>query len=99
MWREASTSCWARAPTDPTPSRPQSPPQNRPPGGPPGRDRLMRDAIVVTGLGLVTPGGIGREATWQAVCAGRSVAGLDPELDGLPVPPSCRVPGFDAHEL
>ena len=59
----------------------------------------MRDAIVVTGVGLVTPGGIGREATWQAVCAGRSVAGLDPELDGLPVPLSCRVPGFDAHAL
>jgi 3-oxoacyl-[acyl-carrier-protein] synthase II len=59
----------------------------------------VHDAVAVTGIGLVTPGGIGREATWHAVGAGRSAALPDPELDGLPAPFSCRVPGFDASTL
>lgn len=59
----------------------------------------MSGAIAVTGIGLVTPGGIGHEATWQAVCGGRSTAHTDPDLKGLPVDFSCRVPGFDAHAL
>ncbi|MBO4209339.1 beta-ketoacyl-[acyl-carrier-protein] synthase family protein [Micromonospora echinofusca] len=50
---------------------------------------------VVTGLGLVTPGGIGVARTWQTVCAGTSTAAHDPDLAGLPVDLSCRVPGFD----
>ncbi|MFI5617671.1 beta-ketoacyl-[acyl-carrier-protein] synthase family protein [Streptomyces sp. NPDC051567] len=53
--------------------------------------------MSVTGTGLVTPGGIGTAATWQYVCDGRSAARHDPELDGLPAPFSCRVPGFGAH--
>ncbi|GAA1194509.1 beta-ketoacyl-[acyl-carrier-protein] synthase family protein [Kitasatospora gansuensis] len=54
----------------------------------------MRGAVVVTGTGLVTPGGIGTDATWSSVCGGRSAARPDPELVGLPVAISCRVPGF-----
>ncbi|MGX9889369.1 beta-ketoacyl-[acyl-carrier-protein] synthase family protein [Streptomyces sp. NPDC002276] len=50
------------------------------------------EEIAVTGIGLVTPGGIGTEATWEAVCAGRSAARTDPDLHGLPVTLSCRVP-------
>lgn len=55
--------------------------------------------IAITGLGLVTPAGIGTEASWQGVCAGVSAAATDPVLEGLPVDFSCRVPGFDANEL
>ncbi|MFC9842600.1 beta-ketoacyl-[acyl-carrier-protein] synthase family protein [Streptomyces sp. NPDC060223] len=48
--------------------------------------------VAITGIGLVTPGGIGTEPTWEAVCAGRSAARTDPALRGLPVSISCRVP-------
>ena len=55
--------------------------------------------IAVTGLGLVTPGGVGVEAGWSAVLAGRSTAAHDPVLVGQEVMISCRVPGFDADAL
>ncbi|MER7165661.1 beta-ketoacyl-[acyl-carrier-protein] synthase family protein [Micromonospora sp. NPDC000207] len=48
--------------------------------------------VAVTGLGLVTPAGIGTEETWARVCAGESTARNDPLLAGLPVDISCRVP-------
>ena len=51
--------------------------------------------VAVTGLGLVTPAGIGVEATWRRVLSGRPTAAVDPVLAGLPVDFSCRVPGFD----
>ncbi|MEU7164438.1 beta-ketoacyl-[acyl-carrier-protein] synthase family protein [Streptomyces morookaense] len=54
-------------------------------------------ALAVTGIGLVTPAGIGTRRTWEGVCAGRSTAARDPELAGLPVDFACRVPGFDPH--
>ncbi|MEU6663858.1 beta-ketoacyl-[acyl-carrier-protein] synthase family protein [Streptomyces sp. NPDC046821] len=49
-------------------------------------------AVAITGLGLITPAGVGREATWQGVLRGRSLAAQDPELKELPVDFSCRVP-------
>ena len=55
--------------------------------------------IAVTGLGLVTPAGIGVEASWNGVLAGQGLAATDPVLDGIPVDMSCRVPGFDADAL
>ncbi|QQQ74607.1 beta-ketoacyl-[acyl-carrier-protein] synthase family protein [Saccharothrix sp. 6-C] len=55
--------------------------------------------IAVTGLGLVTPGGVGVEAGWAAVRAGRSTAARDPLLAGHEVTISCRVPDFDADAL
>jgi 3-oxoacyl-[acyl-carrier-protein] synthase II len=55
--------------------------------------------IAVTGLGLVTAAGVGVEASWRGVCAGASTAATDPELAGLPVDFSCRVPGFDPRRL
>ncbi|MEU5208925.1 beta-ketoacyl-[acyl-carrier-protein] synthase family protein [Streptomyces sp. NPDC020742] len=55
-------------------------------------------AVAVTGLGLVTPAGVGVTATWRGVLAGTSCAQRDPALAGLPVDFSCRVPGFDAAE-
>ncbi|MCH0540961.1 beta-ketoacyl-[acyl-carrier-protein] synthase family protein [Streptomyces sp. MUM 203J] len=55
--------------------------------------------IAVTGLGLVTPGGVGVGPSWAAVCAGRSAAAPDPELTDHPVGFSCRVPDFDPERL
>lgn len=48
--------------------------------------------VVVTGVGLVTPAGIGSVATFAGLCSGRSAAAPDPELRGLPVDFSCAVP-------
>ncbi|MFN2556022.1 MAG: beta-ketoacyl synthase [Nitriliruptorales bacterium] len=58
----------------------------------------MRDGIVVTGVGLVTPAGRGTQESWAGVLAGQPAAGPDPELEaaGIPVTISCRVPAFDA---
>ncbi|MGW4298722.1 beta-ketoacyl-[acyl-carrier-protein] synthase family protein [Streptomyces sp. NPDC004646] len=58
-----------------------------------------RPPVAVTGLGLVTPAGIGRDAAWEGLCAGLSTAAPDPGLDGLPVAFSCRVPELDAAGL
>ncbi|WP_405020746.1 beta-ketoacyl-[acyl-carrier-protein] synthase family protein [Kitasatospora sp. NBC_00070] len=59
----------------------------------------MRGPVVVTGTGLVTPAGIGTEATWAGVCAGRPTARPDPGLDGLPVAFSARVPELGPEQL
>ncbi|GAA4890082.1 beta-ketoacyl-[acyl-carrier-protein] synthase family protein [Streptomyces coeruleoprunus] len=56
---------------------------------------MRRDDVVVTGLGAVSPAGIGVDATWQGLCAGVPTARTDPELAGLPVDFSCAVDGFD----
>ncbi|WP_433543771.1 beta-ketoacyl-[acyl-carrier-protein] synthase family protein (plasmid) [Streptomyces sp. CA-294286] len=60
---------------------------------------MTRDAIAVTGLGMVTAGGIGAPATWQSLLTGMSTAATDPQLAGLRQDFSCRVPGFDPQEL
>lgn len=58
----------------------------------------LRD-VVVTGIGLVTPAGIGTAATWDGLLSGVPTARRDPELSGLPTDFSCRVPDFDAARL
>ncbi|MBW3602508.1 MAG: beta-ketoacyl-[acyl-carrier-protein] synthase family protein [Actinobacteria bacterium] len=58
-----------------------------------------RPPVAATGLGLVTPAGIGVEASWDGVLRGVSAAATDPALVGIPVDFSCAVPGFDATEL
>ena len=53
--------------------------------------------IVVTGIGMVTPVGVGREASWSALLAGENGirrATLD-DLSGLAVTIAGEVPGFD----
>jgi 3-oxoacyl-[acyl-carrier-protein] synthase II len=55
--------------------------------------------VVITGLGMVSPAGVGTAENWRRVCAGESTAAVDPELVDSPVGFSCRVPGFDAAAL
>jgi 3-oxoacyl-[acyl-carrier-protein] synthase II len=47
--------------------------------------------VVVTGVGLVTPLGIGTEATWEAIRAGKS--GIGPITQFDPTAFSCRIAG------
>ncbi|MET9588415.1 beta-ketoacyl-[acyl-carrier-protein] synthase family protein [Streptomyces sp. NPDC006539] len=56
----------------------------------------MNDEIAVTGIGLVTPGGIGTEATWDTVSSGRPTAIADAALNDAPVNLACRVPSLEA---
>ncbi|MFJ5302641.1 beta-ketoacyl-[acyl-carrier-protein] synthase family protein [Streptomyces sp. NPDC088350] len=60
---------------------------------------MRREDVVVTGVGLVTPAGIGADATWRGMLDGRPTAATDPELADLKVDFTCRVPGFDAGRL
>jgi 3-oxoacyl-[acyl-carrier-protein] synthase II len=60
---------------------------------------MHSEEIAVTGLGLVTPAGIGTAETWRGIRAGVSAADHDPVLVDQPVSISCRVPGFDPNAL
>ncbi|MGW7530524.1 beta-ketoacyl-[acyl-carrier-protein] synthase family protein [Streptomyces sp. NPDC054783] len=55
--------------------------------------------IAVTGLGMVTPAGVGVAASWDRVRAGRPTAAPDPVLRDNLVRISCRVPDFDPVAL
>jgi 3-oxoacyl-[acyl-carrier-protein] synthase II len=56
-------------------------------------------AAAITGLGLVTPAGIGTTENWARVVDATTTAAIDTELDGLPVRISCRIPDFSAEAL
>jgi 3-oxoacyl-[acyl-carrier-protein] synthase II len=60
----------------------------------------MSRRVVVTGLGLVSPIGIGTEETWQGLIAGRSGAGPITRFDAseFAVRIACEVKGFDAGQ-
>jgi 3-oxoacyl-[acyl-carrier-protein] synthase II len=58
-----------------------------------------RFGVAITGIGLVTPAGIGIEENWDKVRSGVPCAARDDALLGCPVEFSCRVPGFDADNL
>jgi 3-oxoacyl-[acyl-carrier-protein] synthase II len=58
------------------------------------------ERVVVTGLGAVSPYGIGQEALWQGVAAGRNALSRLPATFGdLPVTVGGLVPDFDAEAL
>ncbi|MBG0857648.1 beta-ketoacyl-[acyl-carrier-protein] synthase family protein [Streptomyces spinoverrucosus] len=59
----------------------------------------MSGVAAVTGMGVISPAGIGLEPTWRGLLAGTPTAARDPQLAGLPVDISCRVPDFDARQL
>lgn len=48
--------------------------------------------VAVTGIGLVTPCGVGVDANWARVVAGDPTAATQPELAGLPVDFACTAP-------
>lgn len=54
------------------------------------------ERVLITGLGVVAPNGIGREAFWRATCAGRSgVRSIDDfDVTKLPTRIAGRVHGF-----
>lgn len=54
----------------------------------------MPEAVAVTGVGLVTPAGIGAQATWEGMGNATSYAAPDALLAGLPVDFSCAVPDW-----
>lgn len=55
---------------------------------------------AITGLGLVTPAGIGVPASWQAICDGHATAAAnDPALSELSTTFSARVADFDGDAL
>ncbi|MFD4523038.1 beta-ketoacyl-[acyl-carrier-protein] synthase family protein [Streptomyces sp. NPDC058470] len=60
---------------------------------------LRRPEVVITGIGMVTPAGVGTGSAWKTVCAGLSTAAADPRLEGLAVDFSCGVREFDADGL
>src|SRR5262249_10878331 len=64
----------------------------RAPGG-----RLTMRSVVVTGLGVVSPNGVGKDAFWSACVEGRSGAGPIRSFDasGHPVKVAAEVPDFD----
>ncbi|MCT9091623.1 beta-ketoacyl-[acyl-carrier-protein] synthase family protein [Streptomyces sp. ASQP_92] len=57
---------------------------------------MKRPEIAVTGIGMLTPAGIGVEATWRGVCDGTPTAATDGRLTGLTVDFCCSIPSFDA---
>ena len=61
---------------------------------------VPHDPNSITGIGLVTPAGLGRAANWTAVCAGRPTARALDALDGAPVGFASTVPdSFDVDRL
>lgn len=59
--------------------------------------------VVISGIGVVSPVGIGRAATWQALLEGKSGVGrithFDPDAIGLEVKIAAEVKGFDIADF
>lgn len=56
-------------------------------------------AAAITGIGMVTPAGIGVKESWDRVVEGRPTAAHHSDLDGLPVTMACKVPDFGPAAL
>jgi len=63
-------------------------------------ERPANERIVITGLGLVTPLGIGKEAFWEGLAAGRSGVRRVTSIDvaSLPSQIAGQVPGFEPRD-
>ncbi|WP_308053889.1 beta-ketoacyl-[acyl-carrier-protein] synthase family protein [Streptomyces sp. BV333] len=55
--------------------------------------------MVITGIGMVTPAGVGTATSWKTTCEGQPTGATDPRLTGAPVNFSCPVTGFDSDGL
>src|SRR5262245_31691047 len=57
--------------------------------------------VVITGLGLLSPMGIGTAPFWSALASGRgAVRAIESfEVDGLPCRAAAEVPAFDIRAL
>lgn len=60
---------------------------------------LDRMQVAISGMGLVSPGGIGVQANWEHVCTGKSTSQKIPELAGMEVDIGCRIPNFKADTI
>jgi 3-oxoacyl-[acyl-carrier-protein] synthase II len=61
---------------------------------------MKKNRVVITGLGAVTPGGIGLEKTWQSLTAGRSTARMITRFDASDFPTqfAAEVTDFDPRD-
>jgi 3-oxoacyl-[acyl-carrier-protein] synthase II len=61
---------------------------------------LVLEEVVITGVGIVSPIGIGRDAFWQSLCQGRSGVGLIQSFDasGLPNRMAAEVRDFEPKQ-
>lgn len=65
------------------------------------REVGLERRVVITGLGLITPLGIGVDETWQALCAGKSGIGEITRFDASAFPTKIagEVKGFRAEDF
>lgn len=61
----------------------------------------MKRRVVVTGMGIVTPLGVGTEASWQGLCQGKSGVGPITHFDASQFRTKIagEVDGFDPHDF
>jgi 3-oxoacyl-(acyl-carrier-protein) synthase len=68
---------------------------------PVGRVRRLRRRVVITGIGVVAPSGVGTDAMWSLLTSGRSavrpVEGFD--TSGYPVRVAAQVPDFHPRDF
>jgi 3-oxoacyl-[acyl-carrier-protein] synthase II len=62
---------------------------------------VERRRVVVTGIGVVSPAGVGKDAMWRLLLAGESAVRPVAGLDGaqLPVSIAAQIPDFQAAEF
>ncbi|MGW0393482.1 beta-ketoacyl-[acyl-carrier-protein] synthase family protein [Streptomyces sp. NPDC003042] len=64
-----------------------------------GTDQRVRpDDVAVTGLGLITPAGIGAAENWATLVRGESLARTEAAMAGMAVDFACAATGFDPRQ-